>query len=72
MFPAAVKYQLRIKVNGTLKVYLCKTNDAHHAKVFPVAVLANDVPQAVESGTGVLVDGDLLIRAGRFVLACYK
>jgi len=42
----------------------------HHAQVLPVAVLANDVPQAVEGGTGVLVDGDLFIRGGWFVLAC--
>lgn len=70
MLLAAVKYQLQIKVDSTLNVFLCKLKDAHHAKVFPVAVLANDVPQAVESGTGVLVDGDLLVRAGRFVLTC--
>lgn len=43
---------------------------AHHAQVLPVLVLANNVPQAVQGGTGVLVDGDLLVRGGRFVLAC--
>lgn len=43
---------------------------AHHAQVLPVFVLANYVPQAVEGGAGILVDGDLLIRVDRFVLAC--
>lgn len=28
------------------------------------------MPQAVEGGTGVLVDGDFLVRGGRFVLTC--
>lgn len=45
-------------------------NYAHHAQVLSVVVLADDVPQAVEGGAGVLVDGDLLVRVGRFVLAC--
>merc|ERR1719218_39481 len=45
------------------------TTQGSHAQVLPVLVLADDVPQAVERGTGVLVDGDLLIRAGRLVLA---
>lgn len=55
----------------TFEIFLCKlTNEAHHAQVLPVIVLANDVPQAVEGGAGVLVDGDLLIRVGRFVLTC--
>lgn len=46
----------------TFKIFLCKApNGAHHAQVLPVIVLANDVPQAVEGGAGVLVDGDLLI-----------
>lgn len=44
--------------------------EAHHAQVLPVVVLANDVPQAVEGGTGILVDRDLYVRVGRFVLAC--
>lgn len=43
---------------------------AHHAQVLPVLVLADDVPQAVERGAGVLVDGDLLVGGGRLVLAC--
>lgn len=49
---------------------MCKTLEAHHAQVLPVLVLADDVPQAVEGGAGVLVDGDLLIRVGRLVLTC--
>lgn len=44
----------------------------HHAQVLPVVVLANNVPQAVEGGTGVLVDGDLYVRCGRLVLAYAK
>lgn len=44
--------------------------NTHHAQVLPVSVLANDVPQAAEGGTGVLVDSDLLVRGGRFVLTC--
>lgn len=43
---------------------------AHHAQVLPVLVLADNVPHTVEGGTGVLVDGDLLIRGSRFVLTC--
>merc|ERR1711915_906845 len=46
------------------------TTQSSHAQVLPVLVLADDVPQAVEGGTRVLVDGDLLVRAGRLVLTC--
>lgn len=42
----------------------------HHAQVLPVLVLADNVPHTVEGGTGVLVDGDLLVRGGWFVLTC--
>lgn len=45
---------------------------AHHAQVLPVLALADDVPHAVERGASVLVDGDLLVGAGRFVLTCAK
>ena len=48
------------------------TDQAHHAQVLSVLVLADDVPQAVEGGARVLVDGDLLVRGGRFALACNK
>ena len=41
---------------------------AHHTQVLPVVVLANDVPDASQGGTRVLVDGDLLVRADRFTL----
>lgn len=44
--------------------------NTHHTQVLPVLVLAYDVPQATEGGTGVLVDGDLLIGGGRLVLTC--
>ena len=50
--------------------FLKITNVAHHAQVLPVLALANDVPHAVEGGARVLVDGNLLVRACRFVLAC--
>lgn len=62
---------IQTNVVTTFEIFLCKiTNEAHHAQVLPVIVLANDVPQAVEGGAGVLVDGDLLIRVDRFVLTC--
>lgn len=50
--------------------YSLINNEAHHAQVLPVVVLADDVPQAAEGGARVLVDGNLLIRGGRFALTC--
>lgn len=59
------------KVVIKLEILLCELSVlAHHAQVLPVVALADDVPQAVEGGTGVLVDGDFLVRVGRLVLTC--
>lgn len=44
--------------------------NTHHTQVLPVFVLAYDVPQAAEGGTGILVDSYLLVGGGRFVLTC--
>ena len=38
-----------------------------HAQVLLVVVLANDVPEAAQGGTGVLVDSDLLVRADKLI-----
>lgn len=42
---------------------------AYHAQVSPIVILADDVAQAAQRGSGVLVDCDLLIAIGRFTLA---
>jgi len=43
---------------------------SHHAQVPPVVVLADDVSDTAQGGTGVLVDGDLLVRAHGLALTC--
>lgn len=42
---------------------------AYHTQVSPVVILADDVTQAAQGGSGVLVDCDLLVAIGRFTLA---
>ena len=49
---------------------LAKCGVAHHAKVSPVVVLADDVPDTAQGGAGVLVNGDLLVCADRLALTC--
>lgn len=67
MMPQALKYKHQPDKSSYKSPDMIKS---HHAQVLPVLVLADDVPQAVEGGARVLVDGDLLVRAGRLVLTC--
>lgn len=65
------------KKHKAVLIQVCKCSqvhfvlkNTHHTQVLPVFVLAYDVPQATEGGTRVLVDSDLLVGGGRFVLTC--
>lgn len=60
----------RIRFCDSFKVHFPPVSNTHHTQVLPVFVLADDVPQAAQGGAGVLVDGDLFVGGGRFVLTC--